>query len=192
MILNGATPTWQGFTLGATLIGSGGTRFSLHVDDNTSANGDFNLRNDIAYIYDPNSPETPAEIRDAYNEILAETETAENFIEYLQDSFGGFVERNGGVNPFAATVDLRLIKRFSMKESKHGLEFSADVFNFANLLNKDWGNNNNFSRRRDFMRINGFDQTAQRYTYGVQTGAGTEPIGGVPWRLQLGVRYTFN
>lgn len=61
-----------------------------------------------------------------------------------------------------------------------------------NLLNKEWGRTNNFSRRRNFMNITGFDQNTKSYTYGVQTGAGTEPINGTPWRLQLGVRYSFN
>ncbi|WP_400071810.1 carboxypeptidase regulatory-like domain-containing protein [Zobellia russellii] len=192
MVVNGATPTWKGFTLGATVIGQGGTRYSLHVDDNTSANGDFNLRNDIAYIFDPNDPNTPQSIVDGYNQILSDPETPENFKEYLRNSYGGFAERNGGKNPFAATVDLRLQKRFETKNKKQGLELSVDVFNFANLLNKEWGRTHNFGRRRDFMRINGFDQASQAYDYSVQTGAGTEPINGTPWRLQLGARYTFN
>lgn len=192
VVLNGATPGWKGFVLGLTVVGTGGTRFSLHVDDNTSANGDFNLRNDIAYIFDPNDPETPTEISEGYNEILSDPDTPNNFKDYLRESFGGFAERNGGKNPFAATIDLRLVKRFNFLNSKHGLELSADLFNFANLLNRDWGNDNNFGRRRDFMRITGFDQVTQRYSYNVQTGAGAEPIGGIPWRLQLGARYTFN
>ncbi len=192
LVLNGATPSWKGFVLGMTVVGSGGTRFSLHVDDNTSANGDFNLRNDIAYIFDPNDPETPTDIVTAYNEVLNDPDTPDNFKDYLRESFGGFAERNGGKNPFAATIDLRLAKKFTLPSSKHGLEFSADLFNFANLLNKDWGNTNNYGRRRDFMRVTGFDQVTQKYAYRVQTGAGSEPIGGNPWRLQLGIRYSFN
>ncbi|MEM7486473.1 MAG: carboxypeptidase regulatory-like domain-containing protein [Bacteroidota bacterium] len=192
VVLNGATPTWKGFNFGATIIGTGGTRYSLHVDDNTSANGDFNLRNDIAYIFDPDDPNTPQAIIDGYNEVLNDPETPQGFKDYLQESFGGFAERNGGKNPFRAIIDLRLQKRFSFNNNKHGLELTADAFNFANLLNKEWGRTNNFGRRRDFMRINGFDTTTNSYNYGVQTGAGTEPINGTPWRLQLGVRYTFN
>ena len=42
------------------------------------------------------------------------------------------------------------------------------------------------------MNINGFDQATSSYQYNVQTGAGTEPINGTPWRLQIGVRYSFN
>jgi hypothetical protein len=192
LVINGNTPTWKGFTLGATIVGEGGTRYSLHVDDNTSANGDFNLRNDIAYIFDPNSPGTPQEITDAYNQILADPETPDGFKDYLRESFGGFAERNGGKNPFRAIVDIRLQKRFGFNKNKQSIELSADVFNFANLLNKEWGRTNNFGRRTDFMRINGFDPVANSYSYGVQTGAGTEPINGTPWRMQLGVRYSFN
>ena len=190
MVLNGATPTWKGFKLGVTAIGSGGSRYSLMVDDNTSANGDFNLRNDIAYIFDPNDPNTPEAIRDAYNQVLADPDTPENFKKYLRENFGRFAERNGGVNPFAATVDMRLTKSFTFLNTQK-LELSADLFNVANLLNKEWGVNHNFGRTREFMRVNGFNPATNAYDYGVQTGAGVEPIGGTPWRLQLGARYSF-
>lgn len=192
LVVNGATPTWKGFTLGATLLGTGGTRYSLHAGGNRSANGDFNLSNEIAYIFDPSNPNTPQSIIDGYNEVLNDPETTEGFKEYLRESYGGFAERNGGKNPFRATVDLRLQKRFDIPNSKHALEISADVFNFTNLLNKEWGRTNDFGRRRDFMNITGFDQATNSYQYNVQTGAGTEPINGTPWRLQLGVRYSFN
>ncbi len=192
LVVNGATPTWKGFTLGVTVVGTGGSRYSLHTSGNKSANGDFNLSNDIAYIYDPADPSTPQNIVDDYNEILNDPETTDGFKEYLRESFGGFAERNGGKNPFRATVDLRLQKKIEFNGSKSALEFSADVFNFMNLLNKEWGRTNNFSRRRNFMNITGFDQNTKSYTYSVQTGTGTEPINGTPWRLQLGVRYSFN
>lgn len=196
LVINGATPSWKGLSAGVTVIGSGGTRYSLHVDDNTSVNGDFNLRNDIAYIFDPNDPSTPADIVDGYQEVLDDPNTAENFKTYLRESFGGYAERNGGKNPFAAIVDARILYKFRTA-SKHGFEITADLFNVANFLsdvfNTDevWGQTNNFGRRRDFMRVTGFDQATQAYQYSVQTGAGNEPINGTPWRLQLGIRYTF-
>ncbi|WP_235183557.1 hypothetical protein [Cellulophaga geojensis] len=191
LVVNGATPTWKGFTLGAKVIGQGGTRYTFKVNSNTSANGDFNLSNDVAYIFDPNDPSTPQSIIDSYNQILNDPETPDGFKEYLKDSYGGFAERNGGKNPFSAVVDLRLQKRFETKNKKQGLELSMDIFNFANMLNKDWGQSHNFGNR-NLMRITGFDQTNQNYDYSVQTSSGTEPINGTPWRLQLGARYTFN
>ncbi|MEL4307016.1 TonB-dependent receptor [Joostella sp. CR20] len=188
-ILNGATPSWKGFKLGVTAIGSGGSRYSLMVDDNTSANGDFNLRNDIAYIYDPNDPTTPQNISDAYQQILNDPSTAQSFKDYLKNSFGGFAERNGGENPFYYTIDMRLTKDFNFYKNQK-LQLSADIFNLSNLLSKEWGANHEFGNR-DFMKITGFNQDTQRYNYDVQTGAGTTPIGGTPWRLQLGARYSF-
>ncbi len=196
MVINGATPSWKGLQAGVTVTGTGGTRYSLHVDDNTSVNGDFNLRNDIAYIFDPNDPATPVNIAEGYQEVLNDPDTPDNFKTYLRESFGKYAERNGGKNPFAAFVDMRVLYKFQTKQ-KHGFELTADLFNVANFLGdifnteEVWGQSHNFGRRRDFMRVTGFDQASQAYQYGVQTGAGTEPINGNPWRLQLGIRYTF-
>ena len=98
------------------------------------------------------------------------------------------------VNAFrqaSGLTELQLSAELTAAAKTHALELSADVFNFANLLNKDWGNDNNYGNR-DLMRINGFDSNTQGYTYRVQTGTGTEPINGTPWRLQLGMRYSFN
>jgi hypothetical protein len=192
MVINGASPTWRGFTLGATIIGEGGSRYSLHAGGNRSANGDFNLNNEIAYIFDPNNSNTPQSIIDGYNQVLNDPETTAGFKQYLKESFGSFAARNGGKNSFRATVDLRLQKRFSIPKSKQALELSVDVFNFMNILNKEWGRTNNYGRRTDFMNITGFDQISKSYQYSVNTGAGTEPINGTPWRLQLGARYSFN
>ncbi|WP_246109070.1 TonB-dependent receptor [Seonamhaeicola algicola] len=189
VILNGATPTWRGFKLGLTAIGTGGSRYSFKVDNTTSVNGDFNLSNDIAYVYDPNNPNTPTEIAEAYNQILNDPETTKGYKDYLRESFGGFAKRNGGKNPFYYTVDMRLTKDIKFY-GKQNLQLSADVFNLANLLNKEWGTSHNYGNR-ELMKVNGFDQATNSYSYNVQTGAGTEPIGGTPWRLQLGAKYSF-
>jgi hypothetical protein len=191
IVVNGASPTWRGFTLGATVVGTGGTRYSLKSGGNRSANGDFNLSNEIAYVFDPSDVNTPQYIKDSYREILNDPETAQGFKDYLRKSFGGFAKRNGGKNPFNAIVDLRLQKSFNLSNDHHTFALSADVFNFMNLLNKEWGRSYNFGNR-DLMNINGFDQATKSYQYNVQKGAGTKPINGIPWRLQVGVRYSFN
>ncbi|MFT7149061.1 MAG: hypothetical protein ACI82Q_000918, partial [Nonlabens sp.] len=190
LVVNAASPSWKGFVLGMTVTGTGGTPFNFVVDNTRSVNGDFNLSNDQAYIYDPNDPSTPEDVRIAYNEILNDDEIPENYKEYLRDNFGQFAARNAGVNGFFANVDVRLLKKVKLP-SGHGLELSADLFNVANLLNKSKGNNNNYGRNREIQTATGFDQVTNRYSYRVNTGAGNEPLNGTPWRLQLGVRYTF-
>ncbi len=192
LVVNGSTPTWKGLNLGFTVIGSGGSPYGFTVNSNRSANGDFNLRNDIAYIYDPADPTTPEDIREAYREILDDPTVPGHYKKYLRESFGGFARRNGGASPFRAIVDLRAAYALTFPGLPHGLELTADVFNFANLLNRDWGVTNDYSSENRLMRITGFEQETQAYTYGVNSGVATEPINGTPWRLQLGVRYTFN
>ncbi|AWG22043.1 hypothetical protein FFWV33_11215 [Flavobacterium faecale] len=191
LVINGATPTWKGFTLGTKIIGQGGTRYSLKVNSNTSANGDFSLSNDIAYIYDPSNAATPQSVIDGYNKILNDPTVPDGFKNYLRNSYGKFAERNGGKNPFSAIIDLRLLKKFNFDKSKNGFEISVDIFNFANLLKKEWGRSHNYSNQ-NLMNITGFDQITQSYKYSVLTASSTEPINGNPWRLQLGARYTFN
>ncbi len=44
LVFNGATRSWKGFQLGATLIGIGDTRFSFLTGGGTSLNGDFVLK----------------------------------------------------------------------------------------------------------------------------------------------------
>ena len=192
MVINGATPTWKGFNLGATIIGEGGSRYTFQAGGNRSANGDFNLGNELAYIFDPTAAGTPQNVIEGYTQILNDPDTPEGYKDYLRESFGGFAQRNGGKNPFRAIVDLRLQKRFDLPKTKHAIELSADVFNVMNLLNKEWGRTNDYGRTNNLMNITGFEQASNSYTYTVNTGAGTEPINGTPWRLQLGARYSFN
>ncbi len=192
LVVNGATPSLAGFVLGFTVIGVGGTPYGFTVNNNRSANGDFNLSNDVAYIFDPADPNTPEDIRVAYNDILNNAEIPDHYKTYLRDNFGRFAERNGGKNPFRAIIDLRAAYKLTLPKLKHGVEITADLFNFANLLNKEWGVTNNYGRANRIMRINGFDQASQSYVYSVNSGVANLPINGTPWRLQLGIRYTFN
>jgi hypothetical protein len=188
VVVNGVSPSFAGFTFGATFNGIGGTRYSF-LTTNGSLNGDFNLRNDLAFVYDPNDPNTPANIREGINGILNDPETSQSVKNYINDNLGQIAERNGGVNPFFYTIDLRMIKNFNIV-NKHKFELSADLFNLANLLNAKWGVNNNF-RNRNLLRIAGFDPSSQNYQYNVESNVGALPVNGTPWRLQLGLRYSF-
>lgn len=188
LVLNGATPSWKGFQLGATVIGIGGTRYSFLVGGGTSLNGDFVLNNDLPFVYDPNDPTTPEAIRTGMQGLLDNPDTDQSVKDYIKNSLGKIAARNGGVNPFAYTVDLRLIKAIKTFRNQR-LELSADAFNFLNLLNREWGRNNNRGNT-NLLNIRGFDQNLQQYQYAVQN-INAQQIGGTPWRIQLGIRYSF-
>jgi hypothetical protein len=66
------------------------------------------------------------------------------FIEgdsYLRGRKGNYVERNADRLKWSHVVDLKLAHEFSINVIKksHKIELTADVFNFTNLLNKNWG-----------------------------------------------------
>lgn len=191
LVVNLLSPSFLGFHVGATLIGIGGTRYSFLVSGaGSSLNGDFNLRNDLAFVYDPNDPDTPENIREGILGVLDNPEISQSTKAYLRENFGRIADRNAGVNPFFATMDLRIIKNVKLAGS-HALEFTADMFNFTNFLNQEWGADNNLGSSQNLLQITGFDQASQRYLYDVQSGVGTKPVNGTPWRVQLGMRYSF-
>ncbi len=109
--------------------------------------------------------------------------------DYLRYSFGKVAERNGGVNGFYGVLDLRLAKRFKIYKSQ-ALEASVDIFNVANLLNKDWGVNHRIGTTHLYT-IKGFDQASKTYKYSVNTNAGLSPLSGTPWQIQVSLRYSF-
>ena len=188
LVFNGATPSIKGFQLGATLIGIGGSRYNFLVGGSTSLNGDFVLNNDLAYVYDPANPKTPTAIAKGIQSLLDNADTDQSVKDYLTANFGKVAQRNGGVNPFYTTLDLRLTKSIRTLKNQ-SLDFSADFFNFLNILNKEWGRNYNRGNT-NLLNINAFNQKTQEYGYSVQN-ISARPIGGTPWRIQLGVRYSF-
>ncbi|MEA5405001.1 carboxypeptidase-like regulatory domain-containing protein [Arcicella sp. DC2W] len=191
LVVSAATPTVKGFQLGAIFNGVGGTRYSFLVGGNKSINGDFVLTNDLAYVFDPNGANVPEAIRKGIQGLLDNPDVTPSVKTYIRENIGKVAERNGGVNPFYYTVDLRLTKdvRFF---NKHNISLSADCFNFMNLLNKDLGVSYNHGNV-NLVSMTGFDQTTKNYTYNVETGAGRKlsTAGGTPWRIQLGLRYSF-
>ena len=123
---------------------------------------------------------------------------------YLQRNAGGYAEANAVRAPWVHRFDLRVARDFRINSNT--LTFSIDVTNFGNLLNSKWGIPKNMSaanggailtldNRNDI--INGVtdlpvfsvhnsllseDATPWTSIYGI----------GNTWRMQFGVRYTFN
>jgi len=119
--------------------------------------------------------------------------------EYLSENRGSYAERNGARTPFFSQFDVRLAQSFGVKTGSktNRLEVSLDIFNFANLLNSDWGAiyNNPFDYR--IINFEGFaaDGTTPQFTF-TEDNLGDERFNISDrisrWRMRLGVRYTFN
>ena len=77
-------------------------------------------------------------MRTGLQAILDNPNASQSIKDYLTQYSGKMAERNGGINGFYGVFDIRASKRFRLYKT-HGLEISADVFNFTNLLNKKSG-----------------------------------------------------
>ncbi|UOG74930.1 carboxypeptidase regulatory-like domain-containing protein [Hymenobacter tibetensis] len=189
VVFFGSSPTVKGFALSARFTGLGGSRYSLLTD--ADINGDFvggpGTDNDLAFVFDPNNPETDPAVAASMQKVLDNPDNRAK--DYIRRSLGGIADRNGGINPFSGTFDVRLQKTFKLFKTQ-GLTFSVDAFNFANLLNKDWGVNYNLGNQ-SLLTVSGFNQTTRRYTYRVNENVGTTNQNGTPYQLQLGARYSF-
>lgn len=175
VVLYGNSPTFYGFTVGIRYSGIGGTRFSLTSGGNT--NGDFVDTNDLAYIF-PNLTQT----------LIDNPEVGKALKNYITDYNNKIAERNGGKNGFYGVWDIRIAKKIKF-EKIGGFELSVDIFNVANLLNKEWGVNKSYGNTA-LYRITGFDAATQQYQYKLNT-SGLEPLSGNPYQIQLGAKYTF-
>jgi hypothetical protein len=118
---------------------------------------------------------------------------------YLNSRKGDYVERNQSNTPWEHVIDMRLAQDFyiTVGENKHTLQLTFDVFNFTNLINKDWGKqytvtNQAYSVIQAVNRTSGpVASRGKGYNY---------TPGSVPWTLsfssrfqgQIGVRYSFN
>ncbi|HEY9258369.1 MAG TPA: TonB-dependent receptor, partial [Chitinophaga sp.] len=186
VVFYGTSPSFAGFVFGVRFSGIGGTRYSLLSGVNS--NQDFvSGTNDLAYVFNPNDPATSAAVRDGLNKLLT-SKAGSSFKKYVEKSEGKIAERNGGINGFYGTVDLRLAKSFKVSK-KSGFELSVDVFNFANMLNKEWGASHNFGNT-SLYRASAFSKETSSYNYSVNTSGIANP-GGDPYQVQVGARFFF-
>lgn len=177
VVIYGNSPTVAGFTLGIRYSGIGGTRFSMTAGGNI--NGDFVDSNDLAYIF-PNIAQS----------IIDDPNVGKALKDYVSEYNGKIAERNGGKNGFYGVWDLRIAKK--IKFDKVGaFELSVDIFNVANLLNKEWGVNESYGNT-SMYRIKSFDPVTKRFEYTKNvSGNGLAPLSGNPYQIQIGAKYSF-
>lgn len=120
---------------------------------------------------------------------------------YLSKHAGEYMKRNAAYEPFYNRIDLRLLQdiKLKVKNSSNKIQFSADVINFANMLNSSWGLNK-YVITNSPLNVVGKDATTGMLKVSMRK-IGTEyvktsfqdpsSVSGT-WGLQLGIRYIFN
>ncbi|AZA46751.1 TonB-dependent receptor [Chryseobacterium carnipullorum] len=176
IVVYGNSPTIAGFTLGVRYSGIGGTRFSVTAGGNV--NGDFVDTNDLAYIF----PEIITQ------PLLNDPEVGQALKDYVEKYNNAIAERNGGKNGFFGVWDVRVAKKIKF-EKIGAFEISVDIFNLANLLNKEWGVNKSYGNMA-LYRAPKFNQATRQFEY-VKNTSGLAPLSGNPYQIQIGAKYSF-
>ncbi|NBY24550.1 MAG: TonB-dependent receptor [Chitinophagaceae bacterium] len=195
-----------GFTFEAA---NGGT---ANYTYNGDLNNDNQVSNDLIYV--------PRSINEIVLEGVSATDTRSadviwgqlnsyiNQDPYLSTRRGQYAERNGLLLPFYKRLDLNFTQDVMQKVGKtnHTIRFSLDIFNFGNLLNKNWGIYRIPTRAAGLLNFKRIE------TVGLNTG---KPVFSFPyldaanqipltntfqnstsqasrWQIQVGVRYLFN
>ena len=119
---------------------------------------------------------------------------------YLTRNRGSYAEANAVTAPWLHRFDFRIARTFNI--NRNSLQFSLDIMNVGNLLNSEWGIPQNMSAANggaimQFVRRNTVDNVPE---FSVPLAL-LEPDAtpwttnfsmGNTWRMQFGVRYTFN
>lgn len=124
--------------------------------------------------------------------------------EYLSERRGMYAERNGRVFPWLHRWDLSVTQDFGLVigGKRHSIQFRADILNFGNLINDEWGVGNTLVTNRPltYRTINANGVPEYRFATQVIDGEtqmlrntfipSTSPSN--VWTAQFGLRYTFN
>lgn len=197
-------------TFSLVFNGQSGDRFSYVYNDYGDLNGEGENSGNLIWIPNAQDQINLVPIVDGDGNVTKTPEQQwENlaaFIEsdkYLADNKGGYAERNGARLPFESVIDFKFAQDIYVNtgDRRQTLQLTFDIFNFTNLLNKDWGRRHYIGN--DALRLidfEGFDADGTTPQFSYDGPADAEEYFNIDdsgvfssrWQGQIGVRYIFN
>ena len=120
-----------------------GSPYSYIYNDNGNLNNEDSRERNLIYV--PRDASEIVLVDDSGAGTAAEQWAAlDAFIDsddYLSGRRGQYAERNESRAPWSHVMDLKVLQDFTLQlgEKTHTFQVSFDIFNFTNLLNRDWG-----------------------------------------------------
>ncbi len=181
---------------------AGGNRYSfIYAGD---VNGDGQAGNDLIYIPNSQNEINFAPVTDAQGNVLVTADEQwrafDAFIQqddYLSEHRGEIAERNGLINPWYLSIDMRVLQDFSMMigEKKHTFQISLDILNVPNLINPKWGVRQVADPRAtsplQLKEFNAAGEPVFNFDTSLKETFVDDPGIFSRWQMQLGVRYFF-
>ena len=177
-------------------VGRSGSPFSFVNNSSIDLNSDGAFSNDLIFI-----PASQSQIKLKDVTVSGKVVTAaeqwtnlDAFIknnEYLNANRGKYAERNGSTTPWENHFDLRLVQDIGIKVGQRNnvLQVTFDIFNFTNLLNKDWGRS--YVVTNDALGLLNPSTTGYTFTSSNKDAWNVSDLSS-RWQAQVGLRYTFN
>jgi len=196
--------------------------FALYYSGGAAGNFSYTVYNDInndgkSYdlMYIPKSEDEMSFVDYTSNGIVftaqQEKDAFEKFINsssYLKKNRGKIAERNGAYYPWYNQLDFSFLQDFYIMAGKtrHDLQFSLSILNFANLLDHNWGVHK-LTTTQSPLTFKSFDANNHPvYTWQTQnvTDASGQSVTQLitspfqddrsttsTWQIQVGLRYSF-
>ena len=192
---------WTSTTIAVIYNGFSGSRYSLTMNEKADFNGDGWSGNSLLYI--PTDKELDQMIFvDNFNKntgkvIMTAEESRAAFKQWLEnDSYaknhrGQFAERNSNLSKWEHQIDLHLAQHIYNVQGVGKLEFTVDILNFANMLNKKWGASYESAFNLSPITLQSFDTATGNAQFISNKAEIKKSDIGSRWHCQVGVRLTF-
>jgi hypothetical protein len=149
----------------------------------------------MTFVTNSSYPLTAAQQGQALEDYIAQD-------NYLSKNRGKYAERNGGRLPFTNIIDVKFVQDFNVKlnNKKYQFQLTYDIFNFTNMLNRNWGRTY-FMSNDQFAIIKyqgatgsttpsySFSPIANNTPWGISSS--TTPSYSARWVSQVGLRFKF-
>ena len=185
-----------------------GNTFSYVLNRGMVRDADNFETNDLMYIPTADQLATMTFLSNTVNGVTYTPDQQKAFFneyiendDYLRKHRGQYAERNGARLPFTNLLDLKIQQDFNVKvgAKTYQLQLTYDVFNFTNMLNRDWGKV--YFLTNDQMILLSFESFVSatnltpQYRFTPQSASRFNISDGVynssRWSSQIGVRINF-
>ncbi|MEC3874217.1 TonB-dependent receptor [Chryseobacterium salviniae] len=193
-----------GTTIGLFFEAAQQGRSSYVYGGTGDVNGDAVIGNDLIFV--PGDLSQINLVASPNATVQQQWEALDKFISnsgYLKSRRGQFAERNGVLNPWYSQIDLRLSQDFTgfffKNKAENTLQFTVDILNFTNLLNKNWGTYKVLSNPMPItavspttFQVNPSLLSNSEFVPDTSLNSAINPAASSRYRIMLGLRYTFN
>lgn len=191
---------WTSTTISVIYNGFSGSRYSLTMNEKSDFNGDGFSGNSLLYI--PTDEELSKMVftgvdkdGEALSMTAEESRAAfKQWIEndnYAKNHRGQYAERNSNLSKWEHEIDLHLAQTIYNIQGMGKLEFTFDIINFANMLNKKWGASYESAYNLSPLTLEYFDKTTGNAVFSYNKAEISKSDISSRWHCQVGVRLTF-